>query len=124
MAEGLCRALRGDVLDPSSAGILAHGLNPDAVNVMAEIGIDISGQSSKTLEALGGTVFDYVVTVCDNAHETCPWFPARTAVVHRPFDDPPRLAERAASEAEALGFYRRVRDEISEYILTLPESLP
>lgn len=124
MAEGLCRALRGDQISPLSAGIEKHGLNPNAVRVMAEIDIDISGHSSKTLEDLGDAEFDYVVTVCGHAHETCPWFPAKTAVVHHGFDDPPALAREAASEQEALEHYRRVRDEIRDYILTLPGALP
>lgn len=122
MAEGLCRALRGDQLDAASAGLEKHGLNPDAVAVMAEIGIDISAHRSKTLEELDGD-FDYVVTVCDRAGETCPHFPARTAVLHRGFDDPPKLAAEAATREEALAHYRRVRDEIREYILTLPAGL-
>ncbi len=123
MAEGLCRALRGELLEPASAGIEKHGLNPDAVAVMAEIGIDISGQQSNTLDELEGE-FDYVVTVCDHASESCPYFPARTALVHRGFDDPPALAKTAATREEALDQYRRVRDEIREYILTLPAALP
>jgi arsenate reductase len=123
MAEGLCRALRGDLLDAASAGIEKHGLNPHAVQVMAEIGIDISGQTSKTLDDLSDRKFDYVVTVCGHAHETCPWFPARTAVVHKGFDDPPALAREAGSEEEGLGHYRRVRDEIRDYVLTLPGAL-
>ena len=122
MAEGLCRALRGDVLEPASAGIEKHGLNPDAVAVMAEIGIDISDHQSKTLDELPDE-FDYVVTVCGHANETCPYFPARTAVVHQGFDDPPALAREAASREEGLAHYRRVRDEIREYILTLPGAL-
>ena len=122
MAEGLCRELRGDVLEPASAGLEKHGLNPDAVAVMLEIGIDISGQHSKTLDELESE-FDYVVTVCDHAQETCPYFPARTAVVHRSFDDPPRLAKSATTREEALDHYRRVRDEIRQYVLTLPEAL-
>lgn len=123
MAEGLCRALLGDRLDPASAGIEKHGLNPDAVAVMAEIGIDISAQQSKTLDELDGD-FDYVVTVCDHASETCPYFPARTAVLHHSFDDPPRLAASASTREQALDCYRRVRDAIREYILTLPTALP
>ena len=122
MAEGLCRALRGDVLEPHSAGIETHGLNPNAVAVMAEIGIDISGHESKTLDDLA-TEFDYVVTVCDHASETCPYFPAKTAVVHKGFDDPPKLAAMAASEEEGMEHYRRVRDEIRDYMLSLPEAL-
>ncbi|MFH2132000.1 MAG: arsenate reductase ArsC [bacterium] len=123
MAEGLCRHLRGDVIDPSSAGIENHGLNPLAVTVMAEIGIDISSQQSKTIDDLGSRAFDYVVTVCGHAQETCPFFPAITRVLHRGFDDPPRLAAGATTEAEALIHYRRVRDEIKAYILTLPLAL-
>jgi arsenate reductase (thioredoxin) len=123
MAEGLCRHFRGDFFEPFSAGIEKHGLNPLAVRVMAEIGIDISGHRSKTVDDLGRADFDYVVTVCGHADETCPVFPARIKVIHHGFDDPPRLAEGAASDEEALGHYRRVRDEIREYVLTLPDSL-
>ena len=122
MAEGLCRALRGDLYEPASAGIEKHGLNPDAVAVMAEIGIDISGHESKTLADLEEE-FDYVVTVCDHASETCPYFPAKTAILHRGFDDPPKLAASAASRDEALDHYRRVRDEIRAYVLELPDFL-
>jgi arsenate reductase len=123
MAEGLARALCGERFDVESAGLEKHGLNPLAVRVMAEIGIDISGHRSKTLDDLAGQSFDYVVTVCDHAHETCPWFPAGSKLIHRSFDDPPRLARDAASEEEALLHYRRVRDEIREYLLTLAETL-
>jgi arsenate reductase len=123
MAEGLARTLRGDQLLPYSAGIETHGLNPNAVKVMAEIGIDISGHKSKTTADLPEQSFDYVITVCDHAHETCPFFPARTRVLHVGFDDPPRLAADATSEEEALSHYRRVRDEIRAFIETLPESL-
>ncbi len=123
MAEGWARHLRGDQLEPWSAGIEKHGLNPRAVHVMREAGIDISGHDSKTLADLGGMEFDYVVTVCGHAHETCPVFPGKAKVVHVPFDDPPRLARDAATEDEALAHYRRVRDEIRHYIETLPFAL-
>lgn len=123
MAEGLCRQLRGDVIEPASAGIERHGLNPLAVRVMNEIGIDISGHHSKTVADLGDRQFDYVVTVCGHAHETCPFFPARSKVIHQGFDDPPQLAAHAASEEEALTHYRRVRDQIREYVLSLPAAL-
>ena len=123
MAEGLCRALRGEAIEAASAGIETHALNPHAVQVMAEIGIDISGHHSKTVADLGDAEFDYVVTVCGHAHETCPVFPAKARIVHRGFDDPPKLAAEAASEDEALDCYRRVRDEIRAYVLTLPEAL-
>ena len=123
MAEGLCRHLCGELFDVASAGIQKHGLNPNAVKVMAEIGIDISSHESNTLRELGPTEFDFVITVCDSAHETCPWFPATTAVIHQGFDDPPRLAAHAATEEEALEHYRRVRDEIRDYVSSLPQRL-
>ncbi len=123
MAEGWARALKGDVLEPFSAGIETHGLNPNAVKVMAEAGVDISGQRSKHLDELKNVRFDYVITVCDHAHEACPLFPGRTQVVHVGFDDPPRLARMAQNEEEALGHYRRVRDEIRAFVEKLPEVL-
>ncbi|MBD3277360.1 MAG: arsenate reductase ArsC, partial [Candidatus Aegiribacteria sp.] len=98
-------------------------LNPMAVRVMEEAGIDISGHISKTTSDLGHREFDYVITVCDNANETCPYFPARTKVVHRSFQDPPKLAEAATSDEERLPHYRRVRDEIQEFVSALPEIL-
>lgn len=123
MAQGLARHLKGDQIQPVSAGIEKHGMNPLAVKVMQEIGIDISGHHSKTLQEIDVSEIDYVVTVCSNAHETCPVFPGTTSVVHKDFDDPPRLARQAESEAEALPHYRRVRDEIRAYVETLPGAL-
>lgn len=123
MAEGLCRHFKGDVIDCESAGIEKHGLNPFAVKVMAEIAIDISTHYSKTVADLANPEFDYVVTVCGHANETCPYFPAKTRVIHRSFDDPPRLARDASDEDSALAHYRRVRDEIRQFVLTLPEAL-
>lgn len=123
MAEGWARALKSDVLEAWSAGVETHGLNPRAVQVMAEAGVDISGHRSEHVDDLLGVGFDVVVTVCDNARESCPVFPGRARVVHRGFDDPPRLAREAASEEEALGHYRRVRDEIRAFVAGLPESL-
>ena len=123
MAEGLCLYYRGGVIDPASAGIEKHGLNPLAVRAMDEIGIDISSHRSKSVDELGDREFDYVVTVCGHANETCPVFPALTRVVHQGFDDPPTLAKGATSEEEAMSHYRRVRDEIVDYVLSLPASL-
>jgi arsenate reductase (thioredoxin) len=123
MAEGWARALRGDVVEPYSAGIETHGLNPNAVRVMAEAGVDISGQRSKHVDELADVPLDVVVTVCGHADENCPRFPGNARVVHRGFDDPPRLARDAATEEEALGHYRRVRDEIRDFIESLPESI-
>jgi arsenate reductase len=126
MAEGWARALKGDAIEPFSAGLEAHGLDPRAVRVMAEAGVDISGQRSKRLADLGdleGLGLDWVVTVCDNARENCPIFPGKAKVVHVGFDDPPRLAQGAATEEEALGHYRRVRDEIKVFVEALPGQL-
>lgn len=123
MAEGWARALKADVLEPHSAGIEVHGLNPDAVKVMAESGVDISGQRSKNVTELNGMSFDYVITVCGHAHENCPMFPGKAKVLHAGFDDPPRLAASAKSEEEALNHYRRVRDEIRLFVERLPEAL-
>lgn len=123
MAEGWARHLRGDVLEPYSAGIETHGLNPRAVAAMAEAGVDISRHRSTLLDELAGIDFDYVVTVCAHAHESCPVFPGRARVIHAGFDDPPALARGAATEDEAMAPYRRVRDEIRVFVATLPEAL-
>lgn len=123
MAEGWTRSLRGDEIEPFSAGVLAKGLDPRAVQVMSDAGVDISSQRSKHVDQLRDVVFDVVVTVCDNARESCPVFPGAARVVHVGFDDPPHLAQGAGSEEEALGHYRRVRDEIRAFVETLPGSL-
>lgn len=123
MAEGWTRHLKGDVIEAHSAGIETHGMNPNAVKVMAEAGVDISRQRSKNVAEVREIPFDYVVTVCDNASESCPLFPGVTKVVHAGFDDPPRLARTANTEEEALGHYRRVRDEIRAFVERLPERL-
>ncbi|NIQ08831.1 MAG: arsenate reductase ArsC [Phycisphaerae bacterium] len=123
MAEGWARHLWGDQIDPYSAGIETHGLNQNAVKVMAEAGVDISGHVSKHVKDLMHIGFDYVITVCDHASENCPIFPGKAIVFHRGFDDPPRLAKNAKSEEEALAHYRRVRDEIRDFVRALPEIL-
>lgn len=121
MAEGWCRHLKGDVIEAYSAGIEKHGLNPHAVKVMAERGVDISTHTSKTLDDLDGVRFDVVVTVCGHAHETCPRFPGRAKVVHCGFDDPPKLARNETDPETALGHYRRVRDQIAASIDNIEE---
>ena len=123
MAEGWARHLHGDALAAYSAGVQPTALNPDAVRVMAEAGVDISRQCSKHVDELAHIPFDYVVTVCDEAHESCPVFPGRAKVIRRTFDDPPRMAKGAASEAERLAPYRRVRDEIRQFVQSLPAVL-
>ena len=123
MAEGWVRRLKGDVIEPYSAGIEPKPVDPRAVAVMAEEGIDLSGQRSKHVDELWGVTFDYVVTVCDQANEQCPCFPGPVKRVHVGFDDPPKLAAGAASEEEALAHYQRVRDEVRAFVETLPGGL-
>ncbi|MEI6424950.1 MAG: arsenate reductase ArsC [Lentisphaerota bacterium] len=116
MAEGWARHLKDDVLDVYSAGIETHGLNLKAVKVMAEAGVNISKHRSKNVEELKDIKFDYVVTVCGHANENCPFFPGNAKVLHVGFDDPPKLAKSAMTEVEALDCYRRVRDEIRDFV--------
>jgi len=123
MAEGWTKALKSDQLDAYSAGIQPKGIDPRAIQVMAEAGIDISTQTSKDIDSFGNMEFDYVVTLCDNARESCPFFPAKTKKIHRGFDDPPFLASGTKTEEEALVHYRRVRDEIRDFIKSLPEAI-
>lgn len=123
MAEGFARALRPELVQAYSAGIVRHGLNPLAVRAMAEAGVDISAQRSKTIDELPPLDFDWIVTLCGHAAETCPFFPGKARRVHRGFDDPPALAKDAASDEEAMVHYRRVRDEIRAFVEGLPGSL-
>jgi arsenate reductase len=123
MAEGWTRRLKADMIEPYSAGIETHGLNPNAVKVMAEAGVDISCHRSKHVDELGNIPFDYVVTVCDHANESCPVFPGKVKRVHVNFDDPPRLARNAKTEEEALDHYRRARDQIRAFVEKLPDAL-
>ncbi len=124
MAEGWTRVLKGDVIEPYSAGIETHGLNPSAVAVMAEAGVDISGHSSKHVDSLEKLKFDAVITVCDNARETCPLLPGAKRVLHVGFTDPPAMAKeiaaRGAGKEEQLDCYRRVRDDIRRFVEALP----
>ncbi len=102
MAEGWTRHLKSDAIDAYSAGVEPHGIDPRAVKVMAEVGIDISGQASKHLDTLQGIEFDYVITLCDQANESCPLFLGKTRRLHMGFDDPPKLASGSPTEEEAL----------------------
>ncbi|MCA9277624.1 MAG: arsenate reductase ArsC [Phycisphaeraceae bacterium] len=121
MAEGWAHALKSDVIDACSAGTDPHGLNPMAVRVMAEAHVDIAHQASKHVNEFLNEQIDYVVTVCDSAHQTCPIFPGKAKVVHVGFEDPPALAHDAKTEEEAIAHYRRVRDEIKLFVASLPE---
>lgn len=124
MAEGWARRLKSDQIEPYSAGIETHGLNPNAVKVMAEAGVDITNQRSKHVNELKDVPLDYVITVCSHANESCPVFPQEAKVIHIGFDDPPKLAKSAKTEEEALNHYRRVRDEIRAFVQSLPDCLP
>lgn len=120
MAEGLCRTLWGEEFNVYSAGTKKHGMNERAMKVMKEIGIDISSHYSKTVAELPQITFDYVITVCDAAKETCPYFPGGK-VIHVGFQDPPALTKDMTDEDEILKIYRRVRDEIGEFIKKLKD---
>jgi arsenate reductase len=127
MAEGWTRKLKGGIVDAYSAGVETHGLNPNAVKVMAEAGVDISSQRSKLIKEFMDMELDAVITVCGHAHETCPYFPPRCKVIHVGFDDPPKmaraLAEQGADEEQQLDCYRKVRDEIKAFVEKLPENI-
>jgi arsenate reductase (thioredoxin) len=123
IAEGWARRLKSDQIEPYSAGIKTHGLNPHAVRVMAEAGVDITNHRSKPLSEFQGIEFDYVVTVSDHAFKSCPPLPGKTKIVHKGFYNPLRLAIDANTEEEQLASYRLVRDKIRSYIETLPDSL-
>jgi arsenate reductase (thioredoxin) len=123
MAEGWARHLKSDVIEAYSAGTEPKGVDPKAVKAMTEVGIDISTYKSKSVLDLPDMEFDYVVTLCDDAQQACPFFPAKAAIMHHGFEDPPKLAEGAKDEEDAMVSYRRVRDEIRAYVETLPESL-
>ncbi len=120
MAEGWARHLKGDQIEAWSAGIETHGLNPLAVKVMAEAGVDISGHQSTHVKDIIDIPFDAVITVCDHARESCPLFPRSVKKIHQSFEDPPFLAKSAKSEEEVLNIYRRVRDQIKAFVMTLP----
>jgi len=127
MAEGWTRHIKGDFIETYSAGVETHGLNPNAVKVMAEAGVDISNHKSKHIDEFKNIDLDVVITVCGHAHETCPFFPGNCKVIHVGFDDPPFMAKelkkKGASEEEQLDCYRKVRDQIKAFVETLPEAL-
>jgi arsenate reductase len=117
MAEGLLRHDAGDRFAVASAGTRPSAVRPEAIAVMNELGIDISQHRSKNVDQLSGESFDYVLTVCDNAKESCPLFPGKTANMHHSFDDP---AAFQGSDEERLAVFRRVRDEMRAYLLAFP----
>tara|TARA_R110000868_G_scaffold117600_11_gene312347 strand:+ start:9053 stop:9436 length:384 start_codon:yes stop_codon:yes gene_type:complete len=118
MAEGWGKALKSESFNFYSAGTKKHGLNPNAVKVMSEVGIDISSHESNTTDELADIKMDIVFTVCSDAHENCPYFPGGK-IIHTGFDDPPRLTKQMSDEQEILAVYRRVRDEIKKMVMTI-----
>ena len=123
MAEGWAKKLRADNIEAYSAGVKPKKIDPRAVKAMAEAGVDISGQGSKDVKDLMHIGFDYVITLCGHAHETCPLFPGKTKVIHHGFEDPPQLAATAKTDDEAMKHYCRVRDEIRDFVRGLPDNL-
>src|SRR6202050_529804 len=119
MAEALLRHDAGDRFEVFSAGTKPGRVRPEAIAVMREVGIDISGYRSKSVDEFAGQHFDYVLTVCDNAKESCPLFPGKTVTIHHNFEDPAPLQ---GPEEERLALFRRVRDEIRAYLKKLSAS--
>ena len=122
MAEGWARSLKGDIIEPHSAGIIASGLSSRAARVMSEAGVDISAQQSNTIDQMRVRPYDYLVTLCPTAHGMCPPL-AGAKVVHAPFDDPYTLCFGKEGSDQEIKIFRRVRDEIKAFVETLPESL-
>ena len=122
MAEGLLRHDAGDRFEVCSAGTHPAPVRPEAIAVMREFGIDISGHRSKHVDEFAGQPFDYVLTVCDHARESCPIFPGAKTIIHRAFEDPP--APSAAAEEERMAAFRRVRDQLREYLRAFPPDSP
>ena len=112
MAEGLMKYICQDTYDVYSAGTKPSIVRPEAIKALAEIGLDISGNRSKSVDEFAGMQIDYVITVCDNAKENCPFFPAKTKLIHHSFDDP---ADVEGDEETRVAAFRKVRDEIKEY---------
>ncbi len=123
MAETWTRKLLGDKLEAYSAGVARHGVDQRAVQVMNEVGVDMSSHTSEHVDTLPASTFQYVVTACDHAREACQFFPAASKTFHWGFPDSPKLAKGARDEEEALQHYRRVRDEIRSVVERLPELL-
>ncbi len=123
MAEGWARHLKGDEIEAWSAGVRRLGLNKNAVRVMAEMGVDISRQVSKSIAELPVREFDLIVTLSDDAYVTCPAFQGRTRILHVGFDDPRWLAATELDPRKIVEHFRRVRDEIREFVASLPEAI-
>jgi arsenate reductase len=121
MAQGWAEQLKGDLVEAFSAGTAPVKVNQRAIKVMAQAGVDISSHTSKHLDDLAGLDFDYIITVCDNAKEQCPVYPGGTKIIHKSFDDPAGIT---GTQEQVMAEFRRIRDEIREFVQTLPDSLP
>jgi arsenate reductase len=111
--------MAGDQFEVHSAGVNPTRVNPLSIKVMEEIGIDISGQRSKSVDKFSNQEFDYVITVCDNARQSCPFFPGKCEFLHWNLEDP---AEAQGSEEERLSVFRKIRDQIKDYIVGMISS--
>lgn len=114
MAEGLLRNMAGEYFEVESAGVNPSLVRPEAIEAMGEIGIDISGHRSKSVDEFAGQEFDYIITVCDNAKESCPVFPGKSVRIHQMFEDPP--FESVSEYSSRIEVFRRVRDEIRKWM--------
>ena len=123
MAEAWTRHLKNDTIEVYSAGVAPSGLDKNAVKVMAEKNIDISNHKSKNIHDYTDIDFDYIITVCGHAHETCPVVFSKSKIIHKGFDDPPQMAQKLTDKEKKLNCYRKIRDEIYEYVKTLPDAL-
>lgn len=123
MAEGFAKAFKQDLFEAFSAGVARKKLDPLAVQVMKEVGIDISQQTSKEIQELPEKDFDYVITLCDNARESCPVFSGKAGHIHQGFLDPSQEAQKLTSQEEILTLYRQIRDALKTYVLSMPENL-
>ena len=122
MAEAWTDLLQSDIIDTYSAGVKASGLNKNAVKVMAEKNIDISKNKSKNIDEYKNINFDYIITLCGHAHETCPAVFSKSKIIHKGFDDPPQMAKKFTGKEEKIDCYRKIRDEIYEYVKSLSTS--
>jgi len=120
IAEGWARHLKDDIIEAYSAGVWPVDVHPIAIKAMAEVGVDISDQTSKHVDEFLGTDFDFIVTLCDNAKQRCPVFPGKAKLVHKAFEDPVAVI---GSEEQIVQAFRKSRDEIKAFIETLPEAL-
>jgi len=123
MAEAWTNKLKSEKIEAFSAGVSPRPVDPRTIKVMAEVGIDISRARSKDVSEFKGTAFDYVITLCGDAQESCPLFPGSVRKLHKGFEDPVRLAVASQTEEEAMAHYRRIGEGIREFVAGMPGNL-